>query len=655
MRFAISLLSVLAIASVAGTVLRQGEPYSNYVFQLGAFWFEVFRLLGLYDVYHAWWFLAILAFLILSTGLCLYRNTPLMMREIRAFREHATEASLRHFAHQAEWRTGLAEEDRRRTVEHYATRKGYRFRTVAGEGGAWLLAAKTGGYRRLGYVFAHAALIIICAGGLLDGNLPLKLAELRGIRQPETRDVPLAQVPDTSRLPVDALAFRGNVSVSEGQATNVVFVNAGEGYYVQPLPFTLRLTKFHIEHYPTGQPKSFLSEVEIVDGGKTTAHTLAVNKPLIHKGVAIYQASFDDGGSLLRLRGWNLFSPDAKPFPFQGRVKESSRLSNGQVDYTVEFRDFRPFNVENTASNEGPEGGEGSLRRMLNATAPVGGKNVQNLGPSVRFILRDAQGQATEYDNYMLPVTLNGRNYFVSGLRSAVSEPFRYLRLPADDKNGIEGFMTFRGVMLDPKVRSELARRFAARVLSGEAVGETLRSRFLDSTDKILQIFASGGYDALARFIDKNIPAAEQEKVVQTYLKVLEGAAQEAYLLAWSRLGRTPGSDENTAQFVRDSLNAMSDSFFYGGPIYFQLESFEQVQASGFQMTRSPGRNIVYLGSLLLTLGVFVMLYVRERRLWLLVKPGGEVLLAMASNRKTLDFEKEFARTREELQTLLKE
>src|SRR5512139_2863503 len=85
MRFAISLLTVLAIASIIGTVLKQSEPYTNYVIQFGQYWFGFFKVLGLYDVYHAGWFLTILFFLVFSTGLCLYRNTPLMLREIKGF------------------------------------------------------------------------------------------------------------------------------------------------------------------------------------------------------------------------------------------------------------------------------------------------------------------------------------------------------------------------------------------------------------------------------------------------------------------------------------------------------------------------------------------------------------------------------------------
>jgi cytochrome c biogenesis protein len=53
MRFAISLLTVICIASVIGTVVKQNEPYNNYVNQFGPFWAEVFGALGLYTVYSA--------------------------------------------------------------------------------------------------------------------------------------------------------------------------------------------------------------------------------------------------------------------------------------------------------------------------------------------------------------------------------------------------------------------------------------------------------------------------------------------------------------------------------------------------------------------------------------------------------------------------
>jgi cytochrome c biogenesis protein len=76
-----------------------------------------------------------------------------------------------------------------------------------------------------------------------------------------------------------------------------------------------------------------------------------------------------------------------------------------------------------------------------------------------------------------------------------------------------------------------------------------------------------------------------------------------------------------------------------------------------FQLTRAPGKKVVYLGSLLLVLGIFSMFYVRERRLWFWLKDtttgGTSVLMAMSTARRTLDFEKEFAQTRDAIGAML--
>lgn len=53
MRFAISLLTVICIASVIGTVLKQHEPSANYVNQFGPFWAELFGAIQLNAVYSA--------------------------------------------------------------------------------------------------------------------------------------------------------------------------------------------------------------------------------------------------------------------------------------------------------------------------------------------------------------------------------------------------------------------------------------------------------------------------------------------------------------------------------------------------------------------------------------------------------------------------
>ena len=87
MRFAIALLTVICIASVIGTVLKQQEPLGNYINQFGPFWAELFMAIRLNTVYSAWWFLLILAFLVVSTSLCIARNTPKVIADLKAYKE----------------------------------------------------------------------------------------------------------------------------------------------------------------------------------------------------------------------------------------------------------------------------------------------------------------------------------------------------------------------------------------------------------------------------------------------------------------------------------------------------------------------------------------------------------------------------------------
>ncbi len=654
MRFAISLLTVIAIASIIGTVLKQGEPYTNYVFQFGEFWFRLFEVLGLFDVYHTSWFLLILAFLVASTSVCVYRNMPGMLREMRTFKEKASETSLQNFAHRAEF---VAPSDNAiaERLTQYVRSQGFNSRVVQ-HPGQTLIAAKAGTHTRWGYIFAHLAIVIICLGGLLDGNVPLKLQQIFGSKKIETRDIPQSQVPVDSRLSPANLSFRGNVTIPEGSTVDVVFQNIEGGYFVQELPFALHLKKFHIDHYSTGQPKSFASDVVVTDkkSGEKVVATIEVNKPLIYDGVAIYQASFGDGGTTLNLKAWDLVGRTALSSEVAGRVNQTSRLERNGVDYTLEFGDFRPFNVENFGTTNA--GQQKSLADRLSGLSSLPSKKeLRNVGPSFQYKLRNPQGQAREYSNYMLPLQLEGRWYFLTGTRESPNEQFRFIRIPADDDGRVEGFMRFRATLADPAQRALTARRFVSVALTGEAMGETLREKLFQSTERVLSVFVEHGFEGVAQFLERTVPPAEREKAAETYLKILDGAAAQALALSRTGAGLPPlPQDDNTFRFIRDALNSMSDSHFYGSPVYLQLASFDEVKASGLQLTRSPGRNIVYAGSLLLVLGIFAMFYVRERRIFLLVKPAErQVLLAMSTNRRNLDFEHEFEKHRAQIGKLI--
>ena len=505
---------------------------------------------------------------------------------------------------------------------------------MAHDNGDVLLAAKSGTHQRWGYIFTHTAIVVICFGGLLDGNLPFKVQELLGLKTIETRDIAASKVPAQSHLGTGNLSFRANMTLPEGERDNVAFVRVRDGYLVQDLPFTVALKDFRIEHYPTGMPKSFESDIIISDSDlpKPIEATVRVNHPFIYKGIAIYQSDFQDGGSQLKFRLWHLDAASLQHHDIEGVVLQKGFLGEGVQKVTVEFNEFHQFNVLNLS--------------------PDGKGKPHNVGPNTIFKLRNASGQAREYVNYMQPLQLDGRAYFVSGMRETVQDSYKYLRIPADDNLGIEGFMALRQAMRDDKVIAQVADKLAQQIPTSKP---ELRGQFVQSLQQLLQTYRRGGYTALSQSIESAVPEKQRELAAQTYLKLLNSAALTAYNISREQrqLPTAPATTE-TAAFVQDSLNAMNDLFFYGTPYFFEMTDYTLKEASGFQLTRSPGQNWVYLGSVMLVLGIFAMFYIRERRVWMFIKGSeAQVLFAMSSNRKNSDLDQDFARMQQQVNALL--
>ena len=675
MRFAVSLLTVLGVASVIGTVVRQGEPYGNYLNQFGPFWFPLFERLGLFAVYNAWWFLAILAFLVVSTSLCVSRNAPSMLREIGRWRDDLREQAFDNFAHRA--RFAGAAPDAAARASAYLRTQGFDVKAKDGVAGT-LIAAKAGMVRRLGYVLAHTAIVLICIGGLADSEVALKLQLLAGSKKPIGGNMLLSEVPASSRLPASNWSFRGNTLIPEGKSSDVTVLNSQDGILVQELPFSISLKRFVVEHYSTGQPKLFASDVTVTDKDTNQSFEarIEVNKPLIHKGVAVYQASFEDGGTLLKILPRNLFGGTRALRDIEGRVGESLKLTLGGTAYTLEFAGFRPLNVENVATAEPAQAS--LLERMkqgFGSAAPAPGrKDLRNVGPSYSYKLRDAAGQAREYNNYMLPAQLDGRWMLLSGMRETPGDPFRFLRLPVDEAGGLDEYLRLSAALFDHGLYAEIGRRFARTAGAGQRstgagppsagagpesaggappMSQTMRTRLEETAERVLETFSTRGFASVAEFLESSVPEAEREKAGEIYIRILQGVAWEAWALARERAGlpRLEPTPER-GRFVQDGLNAVSDIFFYGVPVYLQLAGFDEVKASVFQLTRSPGKPIVYWGCALLVVGIFAMLYLRERRLWLLIKPNGEARLGFSSTRRGFDIDEEFARHRAALEKM---
>jgi len=698
MRFSISLLTVICIASVIGTVLKQQEPLINYVNQFGPFWSQVFSLVGLSNVYSAWWFLLILAFLVISTSLCISRNAPKILAELNQFKESIREQSLKAFGHRAENTLAEAPEAAAHRIGQTLVQGGWRVKLQQRDAG-WMVAAKKGSANKLGYIAAHSAIVLVCIGGLLDGDLMVRAQMWFNDKVVFTGGGLIADVPQKHRLSASNPTFRGNLLVAEGTQSSVALLNQPGGVLLQELPFTIELQKFIVEYYSTGMPKLFASEIVIHDKetGEKIPRRVEVNHPARHRGVEIYQSSFDDGGSSVTLKAVPM-SAATKSFEIQGTIGSSSSLSNGAEDLTLEYTELRVINVENFGAS-GSQAGSSStavdvrkvdLRqaidgRMGAANKTRTNKELRNVGPSVGYKLRDGAGQAREYQNYMLPVRMDddpdSTAVFLLGVRETPIEPFQYLRVPADQESSMQTFLNVRAALADVRQRDEAVRRYVRQAIAADR--PDLAAQLTASASRALGLFAgaesvapaispqtvstaaaanpsptSAGLQAISDFMEMNVPEAERGRAGEVLVRILNGVLFELVSMSREQAGLPPmAQDEKTQNFMSQAVLSLSDAHHYPAPMTFALTDFTQVQASVFQVARAPGKNIVYLGCAFLILGIFAMLYVRERRLWVWLSPrsgtvdangtgdtgdSSHATMALSANRKTMDGDKEF-------------
>ncbi|MEW6707453.1 MAG: cytochrome c biogenesis protein ResB [Pseudomonadota bacterium] len=665
MRFAIALLTLICIASVIGTVVQQSQPLNNYVNQFGPFWAGVFDAVGLYTVYSAKWFLLILGVLVLSTSLCIARNTPKILHDLKAYKEHVREQALQAFHHKGQGSTAETRDAALARLSGLLGQAGWKAKAQVREHGV-MVAARKGMANKIGYLAAHSAIVLICLGGLFDGDLVVRAQMALLGKQVYTGDEFIRDIKAEHRLSPKNPTFRGTLLVPEGARAGTAVLAMPDGVVLQDLPFEVELKKFIVEYYDTGMPKLFASEIVIHDRetGQAIPATVKVNEPVFHRGIAIYQSDFSDGGSQVKLRAIPM-NGASRSFEVEGTIGGKTTLSSGQQQLTLEFGNLRVINVENLGGGEATDVRKVDLTRTLqqhlgSGAKGDGQKHLRNVGPSISYRLRDAAGQAREFNNYMLPVELDGQRVFLAGVRDNVNDSFRYLRIPVDENDSLEGWARLRAALADPAQRAQAVRRYVAAATPPDKpeIGPQIQG----TAQRVLALFAGeerarspqaapGGLQALSDFIEGNVPEADRPRISEVLLRILNGSLFELNNLAREQAGLKPlVPGDATQRFMTQAVVSLSDSFFYPAPVLMQLADFKQVQASGFQVARAPGKTLVYLGAVLLIVGVFAMLYVRERRLWIWLQeeaPGRTRLtLALSTTRRTLDADAEFEQLR---------
>ncbi|WP_416673831.1 cytochrome c biogenesis protein [Egbenema bharatensis] len=259
LRLAIVLLLTIALFSVSGTVLEQGETLSfyqaNYPEDPALFGFlswKVILTLGLDHVYRTWWFLALLILFGSSLTACTFTRQFPALKAARKWKFYEQPRQFQKLALSAEVERGSLE-----SLPTLLAQKRYR---IFQDGNK--LYARKGIAGRIGPIIVHASMLLILAGSIYGAMTGFFAQEM---------------VPSGETF----------------QIRNIF--DAGPWAEPQiPKDWSVKVNRFWIDYTPDGTIDQFYSDLSVLDqsGQEVDRQTIHVNKPLRHQGVTLYQADW---------------------------------------------------------------------------------------------------------------------------------------------------------------------------------------------------------------------------------------------------------------------------------------------------------------------------------------------------------------------------
>lgn len=254
-KLAIFTLCSLAITSIIGTIIPQGESAGFYVKQYGAKTAEFMQILDIPDMYYSWWFLSLLMLLSLNLLVCSIERFPRVWKIIQSDNLEVSPERIAKMSISKKWQistTAMNQFDPKALFDTIGM--GLTSKTT---GRGTIYFGQKGKYSRTGVYLVHLSILIIF-GGAIIGSI---------------------------------LGFKGSVMIPELQSTSKFFSSKDPSSI--NLGFEVRCDQFIIEFYDNGMPKEYQSTLTIIENGKEIlTKDIQVNDPLTYKGITFYQSSY---------------------------------------------------------------------------------------------------------------------------------------------------------------------------------------------------------------------------------------------------------------------------------------------------------------------------------------------------------------------------
>ncbi|HID61738.1 MAG TPA: hypothetical protein EYP49_03180, partial [Anaerolineae bacterium] len=290
-KLAVVLLGAVILGALVGTLFPQLTPDTVADPAASARWlaaaqekygllFGLYRALGLFDVYHSPWFVALIAILVLNTVVCTVDRLRVLWRAVTARpRIEWPDAFYERIPNRVSLAVASVEEGERALRRVLGRR---RYRVLADRRGEMTyLFAERNRLARLATLVTHTSLTLLVLGYLWSG--------WGGWRERA-------------------------VALGPGQVYDV-----GHGQN-----FAVRSDGLEIERYPNGQPSDYRAHLAVLENGaEVMRKTVRVNDPLTYRGVSFYLYSYGPAAQV------HATDAEGQPVPLQ--AESGQEAASGEV------------------------------------------------------------------------------------------------------------------------------------------------------------------------------------------------------------------------------------------------------------------------------------------------------------------------------------
>lgn len=259
-RLTITLLLLLSIVCIIGTVVPQNAPDSTYRSLYQDSTYVLLKNTGCTDLYHAWWFLALMGVFSINLTACTVHRIPRTRRHLARPDIMISEERAREMLCCKKFSFNSCSPEKEKQFKA-ALGKHLGKTSTAATGSQTAFFTEKGRLSPLAFYLTHAGILIIIIGVLIG-----------------------------------TLGYKGYMQLHEGETKDRVMLRDARGSIA--IPFAIRCDKFEVEFYENNMPKDYKSELTVIENGREVlSKTIEVNDPLFYRGIRFYQSSYGTGSN----------------------------------------------------------------------------------------------------------------------------------------------------------------------------------------------------------------------------------------------------------------------------------------------------------------------------------------------------------------------